>query len=366
MSSFGRYFKYHFKNTAIRIPIIAAIAFLFTTILSVDLVSRRPGDYIYPDTTIYYQYLDGAYSVLGCLAGLLVVLAFLLPALEMSGFKNRRNLDTMYSFPVSRVKLFGAHYLNGLLQMFIVYTVVYVASACRMLPYGDIAKLHYLIPAYFFMLLSGISLYSVSMFGISQANNSSDSGMFALAYWLLPTAIFAIRDFMTERFGLREETLESLGFLPVFSLADSYADSMNYARHELINSVAQFDWTFATRIKYDWATFKWVIMWAVIALLCVAGFFWQASKQRTEKVGGISESVFGYAAIIPIFGLTLMTMINDPLLGILVSCALMLIGYFIYRRGVRLKLPDILSLAITPAVFMILFQFFNASAQAIS
>ena len=52
----------------------------------------------------------------------LSLFAMLIPVLECSEFKNRRNLDTLYSFPISRVKMAISVYLSGLFQLFCIFS----------------------------------------------------------------------------------------------------------------------------------------------------------------------------------------------------------------------------------------------------
>ena len=72
-----------------------------------------------------------------------------------------------------------------------------------------------------------------------------------------------------------------------------------------------------------------------------------------ELAGDISESVFGYRFIIPAIGLSLAYVLTPDLLETTLIATGMLIGYFVYRRSVRIKIEDIITVAMCIAVSFI-------------
>ena len=100
MTSFKNYFNYIFKKSLSRLLVCAVIALLIT-VSSVDV-------FIYD-----YEDIHTVNVSIGFLATILGALCFLTPVLELSPFKNRRNIDTLFNLPVSKFKMGLAHYLNG-------------------------------------------------------------------------------------------------------------------------------------------------------------------------------------------------------------------------------------------------------------
>ena len=83
----------------------------------------------------------------------------------------------------------------------------------------------------------------------------------------------------------------------------------------------------------------------MIGLLSSVGFVWSFSKRRTEKVGDISDSWFGYRVLIPIYLYEcLLASGMGSYAGIYFYIAAV-VAYFLYRRSFRLKKSDILVLA---------------------
>ena len=99
MTTFKRYFIYRLKQSILRTVVFTALALL---ICLTAVNSSISGDYEFYKT-----------ASLESLASILGIICFLIPILELSGFKNRRNLDTLYFFPIRRERMALAHYLSG-------------------------------------------------------------------------------------------------------------------------------------------------------------------------------------------------------------------------------------------------------------
>jgi hypothetical protein len=90
------------------------------------------------------------------------------------------------------------------------------------------------------------------------------------------------------------------------------------------------------------------LVWTMIGIAAAVGYFVTFVKRRAEKAGEISNSWFGYKTLIPIYGCSLIFEMRsssglNPLS--LVSFALMIVGYIVYRRGFRFKKSDIIVMA---------------------
>ena len=156
MKVFGRYLVYRLKNSALRTLILTFLALLMTqTVVSDGIRGFYPE---YHDVSLYMHAI-----VLG-------VLCTLIPILETAAFKNRRNLDTLYFFPIKRWKMALAHYVSGLVQVFTVYSVTFFTAWIYLEVQTNYFALSYMLPYYLLSLLLGIVVYSFFMFVFGRAS----------------------------------------------------------------------------------------------------------------------------------------------------------------------------------------------------
>jgi hypothetical protein len=81
----------------------------------------------------------------------------------------------------------------------------------------------------------------------------------------------------------------------------------------------------------------------LIGIASGVGFFLSFGKRRMEKTEEISDSFFGYRVLIPYFAVTGIIGLGTFPMWVAFE-VLALIGYTIYRRGLRYKLSDIITL----------------------
>jgi hypothetical protein len=87
-------------------------------------------------------------------------------------------------------------------------------------------------------------------------------------------------------------------------------------------------------------------VWGAVGIAAAFGFFLNFKSKGAQNAGEISDSPFGYKLLIPVYGYGLL-LLNDTGLDILsvIIFALMLVGYFIYRRSFKIKTRDIIFIA---------------------
>ena len=130
MTTFKRYFTYRLKQSVLRTVVFTVLALL----MCLTAVN----------SSISYKYDFTKSASLESLATVLGILCFLIPILELSGFKNRRNLDTLYFFPIRRERMALAHYLSGLVQILVIYTVSFVSLWLTLLIKTNCFSLEYI------------------------------------------------------------------------------------------------------------------------------------------------------------------------------------------------------------------------------
>lgn len=311
MTSFKNYFNYIFKKSRSRLLITLVIALLIT-VSTVDVYIYEGADF--RNVTVSF----------GWIATILGFLCYLTPILELEGFKNRRNIDALFSFPVSKFKMGLAHYLNGIIYIVSTFTVCSIYTFFYLLARKSDLNVVHFIPYYFLAVLFGIFLYSFVAFAFYQGNTVSDGVIFVVGY----SFVFASVVSVINAIDFFKKTIESgpyTAFGPLTGLTEGYAN--------LIEGNS-FDYYLHTQRYISFA------VWAVIGIASIFGFLYTFAKKKTEDVGEISTTIFGYRVLIPIFAYSLLFISEDfNVLHLLIVLA-MYIGYIIFRRSIKLKRSD--------------------------
>ena len=108
-----KYLCHRLKASLLRTVIFSLIAVLAT--------------YVYVGLCVSPFFAVGAAAYRGhmgleCTSVFMCAACLLIPVLETAQFKSRRNLDTLYSLPISRFNTALAHYVSGFLQVLAIYT----------------------------------------------------------------------------------------------------------------------------------------------------------------------------------------------------------------------------------------------------
>lgn len=344
MSTFGRYLIYRLRNSVLRTIIFTLIAVIFT----LNAVSA----------SIDYEDVAFRSVALPVFATLLGFLCAVMPMLETSGFKNRRNLDTLYFFPIARQKMALVHYISGFIQVCVIYTVAFMTSFIYLLVKTDCFALGYMVGYYCASLVIGLVIYSIVIFLYGQTNTDTD-GIFFTVMWIFAISLVALAIFTflqrivnTEDNLLVDRLWNMLGwgivYVPINNLTVIFQDLI-----EINNSYYS---EYAVEYARQWYMF---VAWGFVGIAAAWGYVYTFTRKGAQKVGEISDSPFGYRLLIPLYGYSLL-FITGSVGGILIVpiFAMMIIGYIVYRRTVKLKARDLIVTAcgFIPAVLgMILF-----------
>lgn len=326
-----------------RIPVITVIAILFVpSIINTGIES-------YVDLYL----VDGKYAVEGfssaCPSNLFIllvlvsVLGFIMPIMELSPLNNRKNLDTLYSFPVNRVSIALAHYLNGLIHIVIPYTASFLSALAIWGKYASLFRMKYFIGFYFAALAVGVLTYTFFSFTFSVANTTVDGTVISLL-WIFAMCVpflWLAREYNAEFIYTLASNL--IAFSPAFFVGYYFDDatsrfpSPSFNDYELLGEL---------RVKLV----RSLIIWSVIAVLCLIGFYLRYRSRRTETAGEVSSSPFGYMTLIPLYGvgLPLWIGIYSAIINAFMI-ALMIIGYVVFRRGFKFKKSDLIVLGVCSA-----------------
>ena len=172
-----RYLGYELKKSLWRTVIFSAISVSLCL-----MITRSCTD------TIYDNYKN---TGIATLAVLISIFAVLIPILELSGFKNRRNLDTLYFFPIKRTGMALVHFVSGFIQLAVIYTVTFASWFLYLLLTTSCFALGYMIPYYFATLAIGLVMYSFFCFTFSLGNNVADGVILMLLWSFVASVVIA-------------------------------------------------------------------------------------------------------------------------------------------------------------------------------
>ena len=330
MTAFKRYLGYRLKEGTLRSIVFMLISLVITLSCVDSCLSYN--EVMYRETGIYI------------LATILGVFCTLMPFLELSGFKNRRNLDTLYFFPIKRSHMALAHYLSGAIQTLFIYSVCFFAAWMVLLIKTDCFVLGYMGLYYVFSILLGFVMYSVFSFIFMQANSVVDGAIFCgLWAFVLYLAIWTVRLYF-----LRPALIDT----PYWSASSDFAPwGMIYAPINNLTVIFQdiievnrqenyYDFTSSSAQRYMEQMYMFFI-WGALGIATAVGYFVTFVKKSAHMAGEISGSWFGYKTLIPAYGyMFIMTNRNVDIMTFIIV-ALMVIGYAIYRRSFKLKKSDI-------------------------
>ena len=316
MTSFKNYFNYVFKKSRSRLLITLVISLLIT-VSTVDV-------YIYD-----YEEYHSVDVYFGWIAFILGFLCVLTPILELEPFKNRRNIDALFSFPVSKFKMGLSHYLNGIVHIVSAFTVCSIYTFLYLIARKNDLNVAKFIPYYFFALLFGIFLYSFVSFAFYQGNTVSDGTIFVASYSIILVCVVSVID--TIEFS--KERVESglySAFGPLTGLTNGYTYLIEGKNPENYLNTQRY-------ISFA--------IWSLIGIASILGFLYTFAKKKTEDVGEISSTIFGYKVLIPVYAYSLLFISEDfNVLHLLIVLA-MYIGYIIFRRTIKLKRSDYICIA---------------------
>ncbi|MBU1020256.1 MAG: hypothetical protein KJ847_03510 [Firmicutes bacterium] len=318
------YFNYLTKTKWLQTIVMALIpTFIFVLIL---ILSSRT----YPPANSSRFSNDFGISVIFISIVLIVIVIF-----RFSSLRNPKEVDLYYALPISRKKLYLVHSLFGFVQLLIVWTIMFLFGFITLL----ILSQGYYREGFFFLLYFIVIfylaiLYSITSFVFLRANTIFDGIAFILLFHTL--FLFVSLFLSYNLIGI----LMEFGMNPFFSLG-------TWTTY-LLTMTAHSPSTFAT--EYFVRTLPSVItntlVFMGLAIFCYIYNYKMIELEKTENIGQISDSKFGYRLYIPlciIFGVSTVSLFGGIIIWLLNSILLTagFIGFFIFRRTAKIKLIDV-------------------------
>ncbi len=248
--------------------------------------------------------IDPLWFLLFGLNGLSLILnacAILIPVLELSPFKKKRNLDVLYSFPLNHTQMALAHYVSGLVQLFSIYTPSFLTTHLVLAANPEKYTVQWMPLYYLLSLIFGWVTYSVAMFLFNEGNTVIDGilffflGSFSIGVALDTVDSLILKVFKTSLFYY---THDSFGYLfnPLHYISD---DISFFAQRENIDS--NFEGPF---MYSNFSMTHTYLVWIFLGLLAMIGFLLLFRHKKAEKAEGLSDSWFGYRTMIPLYGIS--------------------------------------------------------------
>lgn len=320
-SNFKDYLYYLLKKCLLRNIVFFALSFAFSL-------------------SVRHSFIPSGNSGLSVLVLMLVLLCSVITVLTFSDFNKKRNLDSLYSLPISRKSLLLAHYLCGGISILFVFTASYTVCFGYLLMHSSQYNLGYMLLYYPVAVFYGFIMYSFFSFIFTRANTTFDGIVFCF-FWsfLITVLILGIYSWA--------DTLS----IPLPELKDEYL-AYGFFYTPTILASQLFQMLIEVRRNVNFNTAGMIILavssviWAVIGIASLFGMLNFFPKKEAQKTGDISESIFGYKFIIPAMSLSLINLLSAFVLNIiLLICTV--IGYTVYRRGFKYKASDLIVIAIS-------------------
>ena len=334
MKTCASYFKYSLKKVLVEMLTLTVFALLLVHFSVSQSIVHWKADGV----------LDIRRSDL-CLwvpSAILGVLAAVLPLLRLSAFKSRRNIDTLYSFPLSRRKMVAVQLGMGIGEMFCAFTLSYLYFIFLYKLKAGAFHLFWLLPNYFVALVGGLILYFFVAFFFWQGNTVADGIVFAIGFAGAP-ALFVLDLSILFNSSLMSEAVWYLPFwhlnnttgLFYYKAMQDSPEVMEVMGEQLSNNA--YFWELDSLAN----KFYMYIVWFFVACILASMLFYFAGRSKAEKAGDISDSFLGYRTLVPFYGYSILLNSTErawefsPIIYLL-----MIVGYILYRRGFKLRMSD--------------------------
>ena len=330
MTSFRSYFRYHLKSRIGYTVTTALLGFLITFISLLDEYNGKVTD---TEDSLFFLP-----------AVVLSIVAVLSAILEFVPFMNRRNLDALYSLPIDRRQMYLVHYITGFLSTLIAHTVSFFLVLFFWLPHHEYFALGYAIPLYFISIPCGFIMYAITVFLYTRGNTDADG---SITVALGGCSLFVISSALIELFNLRKPLIgifnstSTFFWSPINDFTTAYQKMIDMDTYRINGTLRPYT---LEEFYTNGETLSMIVIFLAIGIAATVGFFLTYHKKRVETIGEITNSWFSYRVMIPLYGFSLIIILND-VFWLVLSLALMIVGYVVYRRTYRLKRSDLIVLA---------------------
>ena len=296
------------------------------------------------DHTLTIYSGDGA---MGLFCGMLIALCVFTPVYSYSFKMKKRSVDAYYSLPIRRESLYFVKTLIGLLLTFVPYTVAYVLGvgviSCR----ENYFQMGWYIPYYFVSVAFGVLLYLFYAFIFTRANTTADGVVFMIAWTFVVELVLSVLAFALDKLGVPESVWG------VFN-ASEYLDLCHFPFAFLTAVADGFSDLLGNSAVYvnNWEAHA-LAFTVLSGVACGVLFFTGLRREKAENAEQISSSWWGYKTLVPVYAFTISAQ-TTSWVGWCVTFIAAFVGFVVYRRSLKLKTVDWISLAVALLLGIIL------------
>ncbi|PKK94309.1 MAG: hypothetical protein CVV61_00265 [Tenericutes bacterium HGW-Tenericutes-6] len=334
------YIYYLIKTKWLQTTVLAAIP----TILSMTIIGLSTSySNVNPHTYLPYP------NILYTPVILMIIMVILLPIIRLSALKSAKDVDLYYALPMTQTKLYLSHLIFGLIQLIIVWTVMFFISLLVFIGiYPRVYINLWFLPLYLIGMIYISIVYTLNSFLFMRAHSIIDGIAFILLFHValvvVPGASVIIN---YQLFG------ENIPFI-----INPFSGLITWANTFIIlSNPAPYNYQIQIIFYDDQVRLISLILHTVIYIsLTISSMIYTLKKMDTykiENIGTLSHSLFGYRVMIPViltFSIATLTDIGrGQSIGVIfmvIFTSFAMIGFFIYRRSVKLTKTDILSIII--------------------
>lgn len=283
-NSFLKYLKLLLKRSLKPFVIIFAIQIIFY--IGPLLLMREP-------TT----------TEVGLIITILVLLCYIVPISQNAYLMNKKSIDTYYAMPISRRAIMNAKLLAGLIEIIVSYTIVYYFGIMIMaIRFPELALINY-IPLYFITILLGTCLYVFNFFIASRANTIVDAVIFIVLYTFGLGLVVSTIMMPFEKLQLKGlENFDAMAYI----LFVPFVEYGNYFNDLILMPMSSMN-----RIVSA-PSLAGGIVTVVLGSLGLVGLEILTPKDHAERAEEISNSIFGYKILTPIYFLCMIIIFLNP------------------------------------------------------
>lgn len=316
------YFNYLIKTKWLQTIVMTIIP----TLIFVLVIALSRQSYLHPGG--YINHNDFSVSVVFIMIVLHVIVVF-----RFASLRNPKEVDLYYALPISRKRLYLTHLLFGFVQLLFVWTIMFLLGlATFVIMSKGFYNEGFLLLLYFVIIFYLAIIYSIISFVFLKANTIFDGITFIILFHIL--------------FLFMSLFLESGGYITRFAVNPFYSTQKFTAFFLSLTTPAPSGYIYDQFIKSIPLIIYNTLFFMGFSIFSFFYDYKNIEKEKTEKIGQISDNKFGYRLYIPtiiVFAIASIffvgTVVTYLLIAIFMSAGF--IGIFIFRRTAKIKLFDL-------------------------
>ena len=296
---FKKYFQHLLKKNLLS---LACLTLLFVVLYVVPILIED-----------YRAWNGGASSWIGLYYDNIIiafgVLSVLIPMYSLAYKMNKRSVDMYYSLPISRTKILLAHYLVGLILLYASYTFAYFLGLCMIITRVSHLNYVYYLPLYFASLIPAFMLYTLTAFLYTRANTVIDGVVTVICVlFVLPVFFFTV-NIVFGKCHWFTGAVDGDRFFPfgaLIQISEKFGEALTTGKFE--HWFVYYRGSALYHLNTDICELVGDVIWFLLAVAATVALFMTEKNCKAENCGQISESIFSYKVLIPVY-LVLLTMV---------------------------------------------------------